>query len=200
MQASSSDVSSQLENIIEFIIEVEKLKSVQRKTKPVGLNRFENSAEHSWHVCLSALMLKDYAEKEIDIERVLKMLLIHDLGEIDAGDTIIYQSETEENKNLEGQGVKRVLALLPKDQGESYLALWREFEQGESVDAQYARAIDRVPPIIHNLHGDYHSWKDFNISKKKVLEVNSRIQFGIKPLWLMLKRKISNAFDSGEVH
>lgn len=200
MPVSSSDVSSKLESILEFIIEVEKLKAVQRKTKPVGLNRFENSAEHSWHVCLSALMLKDYAEKEIDIERVLKMLLIHDLGEIDAGDTIIYQSETVENKNLEEQGVKRVLALLPKEQGKNYLALWREFEQGESVDAQYARAIDRVPPILHNLHGDYHSWKGFNISKEKVLEVNSRIQFGIKSLWLILKGKISNAFDSGEVH
>ena len=88
-----------IEKTLNFIIEVEKLKDVQRKTRPVGLSRYENSAEHSWHVCLSALMLKDYANDNIDINRVISMLLIHDLGEIDAGDTIIYYSESQELKD-----------------------------------------------------------------------------------------------------
>ena len=92
--------------VLTFLTEIEKLKAVLRKSRPVGLKRYENSAEHSWHVALSALMLKDFANDEVDIERVVKMLLIHDLGEIDAGDTIIYHSETTANKTKERDGVK----------------------------------------------------------------------------------------------
>ena len=103
-----------IENILAFMVEIEKLKDVHRKTKPVGLDRYENSAEHSWHVCLSALMLKDYANGSVDINRVIKMLLIHDLGEIDAGDTIIYASETEAIKSEEEAGIRRLLNLLTR--------------------------------------------------------------------------------------
>lgn len=103
-----------IESILEFMLEVEKLKDVHRKTKPVGLNRLENSAEHSWHVCLMALMFKDHANEPIDINRVIKMLLIHDLGEIDAGDVIIYESEKPDLKAKEAEGVKRLLSYLPK--------------------------------------------------------------------------------------
>jgi len=103
----------EIKGILQFMVEIEQLKDVHRQTKPVGLDRYENSAEHSWHVCLSALMLKDYANEEIDITRVMKMLLIHDLGEIDAGDTIIYASETEENKLKERNCVERLLKSLP---------------------------------------------------------------------------------------
>ena len=93
----------EIEKILNFIIEIEKLKAVHRKTKPVGLERYENSAEHSWHVCLSALMLKDFANEPVKIDRVIKMLLIHDLGEIDVGDTIVYSSETAELKAEEAE-------------------------------------------------------------------------------------------------
>ena len=92
------DTLNPIDIVLSFIVEIEKLKDVQRKTKPVGLDRYENSAEHSWHVCLSALMLKDYANDDVDIDHVIKMLLIHDLGEIDAGDTIVYVAETQEVK------------------------------------------------------------------------------------------------------
>lgn len=111
--------------ILDFMVEIEKLKGVLRKSRPVGLKRHENSGEHSWHVCISALMLKDYADESINIDRVIKMLLIHDLGEIDAGDKIVYESETVEQKNKEWNGVKRVLDMLPNRQGEEYLALWK---------------------------------------------------------------------------
>ncbi|WP_108651632.1 HD domain-containing protein [Dongshaea marina] len=111
----------EIEQILGFMVEVEKLKAVTRKTRPVGLERYENSAEHSWHVCLSALLLKDYAEQAIDIQWVIKMLLLHDLGEIDAGDTIIYASETAEQKAKEQAGVERLLQMLSEEQGEEYL-------------------------------------------------------------------------------
>ena len=148
-----------IEKILTFIVEIEQLKTVLRKTRPVGLDRYENSAEHSWHVCLSALLLKDYANEPVDILKVIKMMLIHDLGEIDAGDTIIYASETPENKGKEEAGVQRLLELLPVEVAEELMPLWLEFENGDSAEAKYARAIDRVPPLLHNLHGGGHSWQ-----------------------------------------
>jgi len=109
----------EIEKILEFIVEVEKLKGIHRKSMPVGFDRYENSAEHSWHVCLLALMMKDHANESIDIDRVIQMLLIHDLGEIDAGDTIVYSSESKALKEKEALGVKRVLDLLPNGKGEA---------------------------------------------------------------------------------
>ncbi len=182
---------------LDFIVEIEKLKDVHRKTRPVGLDRYENSAEHSWHVCLSALMLKDYANEEVDIDRVIKMLLIHDLGEIDAGDTIIYASETQAIKDEEEVGVKRLLELLPEGKAEEYMTLWQEFEAGETADSQYAKAIDRVPPLLHNLHGNGHSWSKYNISKEQVFSVNKRIATGSEELWEVLEQELEDAVEKG---
>lgn len=186
-----------IEKILNFIVEIEKLKDIHRKTRPVGLNRYENSAEHSWHVCISALMLKDYANEEIDINRVIKMLLIHDLGEIDAGDTIIYSSETQEIKNKEAEGIKRILKILPGYESKKYLELWHEFEAGETPDSKYARSIDRVPPILHNLHGEGHSWRENNVPKEKVFSINNRIKEGSEKLWQVIKLKLDEAVSSG---
>ncbi|MCP4970004.1 MAG: HD domain-containing protein [Arcobacter sp.] len=186
-----------IQEVLDFIVEIEKLKDVHRKTKPVGLERYENSAEHSWHVCISALMLKDYANEAINIDRVIKMLLIHDLGEIDAGDTIVYESETKELKQKEEDGVKRLLDILPKGETNKYLSLWHEFELGESADAKFAKAIDRVPPLLHNIYGGGHSWKDNNVPKEKVFDLNSRIAKGSNELWDILKNKLNKAVDNG---
>ncbi|USD67049.1 HD domain-containing protein [Vibrio sp. SCSIO 43136] len=186
----------EIQQVLDFMIEIEKLKNVIRKTKPVGLDRYENSAEHSWHVCLSALMLKDYANRPVNIDRVIKMLLIHDLGEIDAGDKIIYASETEQQKGEEYQGLARIIGMLPGEQNE-YLELWLEFEQGESDDAQFAKSIDRVPPLLHNLNGDGHSWKTHNVSREKVLSFNGeRISAGSKALWNAVEQRILDADES----
>lgn len=185
----------EVESILSFIIEIEKLKNVHRKTKPIGLNRYENSAEHSWHVSLLALLLKDYANEDIKIDRVIRMLLIHDLGEIYEGDTIIYNSETLEQKNKEKEGLKNLLHYLPRDQAEEYLHLWCEFEAGETADSKYAKAIDRVPPILHNIHGKGNSWKDNNISKEQVFSVNSRINEGSSELWDTIKHKLNQAVE-----
>jgi putative hydrolase of HD superfamily len=186
-----------IKQTLDFIIEIEKLKDVHRKTRPVRLDRYENSAEHSWHVCLSALMLKDYANDDVDIDRVIKMLLIHDLGEIDAGDTIIYASETQAIKDEEEAGIKRILNILPDGKADEYLSLWQEFETGETTDSKYAKAIDRVPPLLHNLHGNGHSWKKHNISKEQVFSVNQRIAKGSEKLWDVLEQELEDAVESG---
>ena len=114
----------EVEQVLDFIVEVEKLKDIHRKTRPVGLQRYENSAEHSWHVCISALMLSEFSNDPVDIDRVIRMLLIHDLGEIDAGDTIIYASETPELKAEEAAGLRRIPGTLPEGKAEEYIALW----------------------------------------------------------------------------
>lgn len=189
-----------IEKILSFIVEVEKLKAVLRKTRPVGLDRYENSAEHSWHVCLAALMLKGHANEAVDIDRVLKMLLIHDLGEIDAGDTIVYAEQPAEQKTKERNGVLRLLGMLPESQAQEYIGLWNEFEEGMTADAVYARAVDRVPPLLHNLYGGGHSWKTHKITLDQVLKVNSRIGMGSEPLWETLKAKIQSAGKEGLVY
>ncbi|ASA57752.1 HD domain-containing protein [Vibrio gazogenes] len=188
----------EIKGIIDFMVEVEKLKSVERQTKPVGLDRYENSAEHSWHVCLSALMLKDFANVQVDIVRVMKMLLIHDLGEIEAGDIIIYSSETDENKQLERSGIHKLFKLLPEASREEFGSLWDEFEEGESPDARFAKAIDRVPPLLHNIYGEGHSWKKHNISKEKVFAFNGeRIAKGSNRLWQEVESRLNEAVESG---
>ncbi|MGM7318398.1 HD domain-containing protein [Idiomarina sp. ST10R2A5] len=187
----------QIEEILNFIVEIEKLKGVQRKTKPVGFERYENSAEHSWHVCLSALMLKDFANEPVNIERVIKMLLIHDLGEIDAGDTIIYASETNELKGKEATAIKRILSILPDGMEDELMELWNEFEAGETADSKFAKAVDRVPPLLHNIHGDGHSWKAHGITKDKVFSVNQRIENGSEALWSVMRNKLETAVDDG---
>ncbi|MBJ7554489.1 HD domain-containing protein [Marinomonas spartinae] len=186
-----------IEKVLNFIIEIEKLKNVLRKTMPVGLERFENSAEHSWHVCMSALMFKDYANEAINIDRVIKMLLIHDIGEIDAGDTIIYSSETAELKSAEAAGMARLFAMLPEGMSAEFLALWNEFEAGETPDARYAKAIDRVPPLLHNLHGNGHSWRAHDISQEKILGLNARIGLGSTELWHVIRKQLEEAFEQG---
>lgn len=142
-------------------------------------------------------MLKDYANEEINIDRVIKMLLIHDLGEIDAGDTIIYTSEAQQNKQEEAAGLERIMKILPDGKAEEYVALWHEFEAGETADAKYAKAIDRVPSLLHNLHGNGHSWRDNNIPKEQVFAVNNRIAKGSEKLWRVIEAKLEQAVKSG---
>lgn len=186
----------EIENIVECLIEIEKLKAVDRKTRPVGLERFENSAEHSWHVCLAALLLKDLANEAINIDRVIKMLLIHDLGEIDAGDTLVYQSG-QDTSAAEEDGVKRILDFLPDAMGEELMQLWQEFEYGDTPDARFARAIDRIPPLLHNIHGGGHSWKEYGVSRERVFALNQRIENGSKALWSFMRGKLEQAMGEG---
>lgn len=186
----------EIEKIFSFIIEIEKLKAVNRKTRPIGLERFENSAEHSWHVCLTALMLKDLANEPINIDRVIRMLLVHDLGEIDAGDTVVYQAG-KSTLEAEEAGLRRILSLLPDAMGDELLQLWQEFEYGDTAESRFARAIDRVPPLLHNIHGGGHSWKEHGVSKEQVFSLNQRIGQGSEKLWSFMRDKLEQAVDEG---
>ncbi|WP_374419876.1 HD family hydrolase [Chromobacterium sp.] len=159
-----------LQQHIAFIIEVDKLKTVLRKTKTAHADRYENSAEHSWQIALFALNLRDFAAEPVDIDKVVRMLLIHDLGEIDTGDTLVYaEGGAAEREAEELAAMRRILGLLPQPMSGQLLALWQEFEARKSPEARFARAIDRLMPILLNLRSGGQSWRENGVSKEKVL-------------------------------
>ena len=161
-----------LQKQIDFILEIDKLKSVLRKTKPVGQERYENSAEHSWQVALLALVMAEHAPVKLDIDKVIRMLLIHDLGEIDTGDVIVYAATNNAEREAEElAAMHRICGLLPEQQAAGLLVLWQEFEARQSAEARFARAMDRLMPILLNLNRQGQSWRENGISKQQVLSM-----------------------------
>ncbi|MDC9719542.1 MAG: HD domain-containing protein [Gammaproteobacteria bacterium] len=184
--------------IINFVKEIDQLKAVLRKTRPYGMERYENSAEHSWQVTLTALMLKDYAAQPVDINRVLRMLLIHDLCEIDTGDIIVYHAVGAEHEAAEAAATERILGMLPNDMGDEFIVLWHEFEAAQSADSQFAKALDRALPLMHNLHDNGHSWKAHGITLEQVKAINGgRINKGCPKLWELLEPMVDDAQIKG---
>jgi putative hydrolases of HD superfamily len=185
--------------IIDFIREVDKLKGVERKTKPLGLQRFENSAEHSWQLAVMALSLSRYAPSQVDILRVIKMLLLHDVGEIDTGDTIVYATEgLEQRKAAEQAAVKRICGILPAELKSEFLELWMEFEAAETPEAKFAHAMDRSIPIILNLANNGQSWRENGIGCEQVVKRNGpAVETGCPALWSYVKVKLEEAQRDG---
>jgi putative hydrolase of HD superfamily len=188
-----------VQSIVDFIRELDKLKSVERRTRPLGLARFENSAEHSWQLAVQAMALSRYAESPIEIERVVSMLLLHDIGEIDIGDTIVYATEgLEQRKIAEQEAVKRICAMLTGEVGEAFLSLWMEFEAAETPEAKFAHAMDRSVPIILNLANNGQSWRENGIRYEQVVKRNGpAVQAGCPALWEYLKQQLDEARDKG---
>lgn len=188
-----------MQDIINFIIELDKLKGVTRKTRPLGLDRQENSAEHSWQIAMLASTLAGYAVEPIDINRVIAMLLVHDIGEIDTGDTIVYATEGwEERKAAEWAAVQRIFGLLPAAQAEQYLALWQEFEDGNSAEARFAHAADRAMPVLLNLANKGQSWVENGISYDRVIgRLEAPISTGCPALWDYLSAELAKAKQLG---
>lgn len=187
-----------LESQIQFILELEKLKAVLRKTKPLGLNRYENSAEHSWQVSILALILSEYASESVDIAKVVKLLLLHDIAEIDVGDTILYAVEDNDSiKENESVAVGRIFALLPEEQRQQFLSLWHEYEENQSAESKFAHAMDRLMPVLQNLYNGGQSWLENDITKEQVLGKNLKIAEGAPLIWQHLKEKINIAAQCG---
>ena len=157
---------------IDFIIEIDKLKKVERKTTLIDKSRYENAAEHSWHLAIMALLLWEHAQKDkIDLLKVIKMVIIHDLVEIDAGDTFAYDVEGYKDKNeREKRAADRIFTMLPKDQAEELYDLWEEFEMAETEESKFANAIDRLQPMLYNYYTKGGTWKKYNVSLEQVLK------------------------------
>ena len=188
-----------LQPIIDFIRELDKLKGVERKTRPLGLARFENSAEHSWQLAVLAMALSRFAEGPIRLERVVSMLLLHDIGEIDTGDTIAYATEgMEQRKIAEQAAVARICAILPGELSNQFESLWQEFEAAETPEAKFAHAMDRSIPIILNLANRGQSWRENGIRYEQVIRRNGpAVQAGCPVLWAYLEQQLEEARACG---
>ncbi|MDC8831348.1 HD domain-containing protein [Alteromonas gilva] len=183
-----------------FLLEMDKLKSVYRKALiKTDNNRYENSAEHSWHVALMANILAPYAEQPIDIHRVTLMLLIHDIVEIDAGDTFAFDEKVilSQQSDKEQQAATRIFGLLPEDQRTFYLSLWQEFEIAETADAKFAKSMDRVLPLLQNMQNEGGSWSENNVSKQQVINRNKHLQEIAPKLWTYVLEQIDIATEKG---
>lgn len=182
-----------MQQVVDFILELDKLKGVTRKTRPLGLDRYENSAEHSWQITLLAASLAPWAETAIDLDRVIKMLLVHDIGEIDTGDTMVYvEGGWSERKLAEQAAARRIFGLLPEPQAGQFLALWQEFEDAATPEARFAHAADRAMPILLNLANTGQSWRENGISFERVIaRVGPPIATGCPALWRYIEARLA---------
>jgi putative hydrolases of HD superfamily len=188
-----------MQAIVDFILELDRLKGVTRKTRPLGLDRYENSAEHSWQIAMLALSLLPYAPEPVNAERVVGLLLVHDIGEIDTGDTLVYvDAGAAERKVAERVAVQRIFGLLPPAQAAQFLALWEEFDDERTPEARFAHAVDRAMPALLNLAGGGQSWVENGISHARVVQrIGPPIAEGCPALWAHLKAQLDAELARG---
>lgn len=188
-----------LQKQIQFIIEIDKLKKIMRQTYLMDHSRKENDAEHSWHLSVMAILLAEYAkEDQIDVFHVLQMLLIHDLVEIDAGDTFCYDEAGNAKKlDKEIKAADRIFNLLPADQAHYFRELWDEFEARNSPEARFAAALDRLQPLLHNSRTRGGTWREHHIKRPQVIQRNSPISDGAPVLWEYAAQLIDEAIEKG---
>lgn len=190
---------SRLAQQIQFIVEIDKLKQVFRQTLLTDASRQENSAEHSWHLALMAMLLAEYAPvPQVDILRVIKMLLVHDLVEIDAGDTFCYDVQGNQDKAArEAEAAKRLFSLLPEEQGTELRTLWEEFEAHETDAARFAGALDRLQPLLQNQQTKGGTWRMHGITRNQVLQRMHPVQENIPALWPFVEQVIEDCVVAG---
>ncbi len=183
---------------INFIKEIDKIKYIQRKTKLFNSDRNENDAEHSWHLAMMALVLAEHSNASIDLLKVIKMVLIHDIVEIDAGDTFIYDTQkNHSNTDEERLAAQRIFGLLPGEQAEEMIAIWEEFEAGETNEAKFARTMDRLEPLLQNTSNNGGTWNEFGVNYEKVHEKKSIMKEGSNTIWDFAEQLINESVEKG---
>ena len=192
---------ARLEQQIRFLIEIDKLKEVFRQTVLINSRRAENDAEHSWHLCLAVLVLAEHAnDPDLDVCRVLKMLLIHDLVEIDAGDTFAYDTaRLVDQHEREARAADRLFGLLPEDQGREFRALWDEFEARETAESKFAAACDRFQAMLLNCQTQGAAWQRHGVTRDRVIDRNRHIGDGAASVWAYAAEMIEAAVAAGHL-
>lgn len=187
---------ARLEMQLRFLKEIDRLKSVVRQSPLLDKSRKENSAEHSWHLAMYALLLSEYASGPVDTYRVIQMLLLHDIVEIDVGDVPIHSGASATlQAEQEALAAVRLFGLLPQPQGDQLLALWQEFEHGETEDARFAKALDRFQPLLINIFTDGGTWSENNVSLEQVFSrYGPVIRKGAPQLWSACEQWVSRHF------
>ena len=188
------------EKQISFIMELDKIKKIGRQTYLSDASRKENDAEHSWHLALMAFVLADYANEKIDVLKTIKMVVLHDVIEIDAGDTYAYDTEGNKTKReRELKAADRIFGLLPKEQEREYRGLWDEFEEMETAEAKFANTLDKVQPLFLNDASGGKSWEEHGVRKNQVLARNERTHEGSEELWAYAKSLIEKNVKAGKL-
>lgn len=197
METIEIGLNNKLENQLNFIVEIDKVKNISRQAKIFDGSRFENDAEHSWTICIMALLLKEYSNFSINIQRVIEMLLIHDIVEIDTGDTFFFSPERDTIMKNEKKAAERIFGLLEKDQKYYFINLWNEFEEKETNEAKFASVFDRLEPIMSNYFNEGYTWKKYNITYNMVIEKTKYIENGSKEIWEFVLKLLDKAVEKG---
>lgn len=183
---------------VAFIKEIDKLKYIQRRTRLFQSDRHENDAEHSWHLAMMAIVLAGHSDKPVDVLKVVQMVLIHDLVEIDAGDTFIYDtSKNHTNTEEELIAAKRIFGLLPEKQAQEFLAIWEEFEEGSTHEAKFARAMDRFEPLLQNTSNNGGTWTEYDVEYHTVYNKKKAIKDGSASIWNYAERLLNESVEKG---
>ncbi|WP_028972593.1 HD domain-containing protein [Spirochaeta cellobiosiphila] len=189
---------NQLEQIFVFIKEIDKVKNIQRQSLVSESLRRENDAEHAWHLAMMAMVLQTFANDHIDLLKVLKMVLIHDIVEIDAGDVFLYDLEARKaQKAIEAEAARRIFGLLPHPMGQELIELWEDFEDRQTPESRFAASLDRIQPMLQNYMTGGKAWKEHKITRDMVLKTNAHIGEGSKELWEMIQAMIDDAVKKG---
>jgi putative hydrolase of HD superfamily len=191
-------IDERLRQQLLFLIEADRLKTVMRGSRIADASRHENTAEHSWHLALFALVLSEHAVGTVDIWRVIQMLLIHDLVEIESGDTPLFDAEGSlDQAHREILAADKLFGILPRDQGEPLRNIWEEFEAAETADARFAKALDRLQPILLNHIVGGGTWTDYDVDETRERSLTKRIADGSPTLWAMVKAVLADAVANG---
>ena len=189
-----------LKQQVSFIVEIDKVKNIFRQTYLADQNRKENDAEHSWHIALMAVILQEYAAEKVDVLKVMTMVLLHDLVEIDAGDTYAYDSEGAKSKReREVRAADRIFGILPEDQGKEFRALWEEFEAYETPEARYAHVLDNFQPLLLNDASGGISWTEHGVKKSQIYKRNERIPDAAPEIWELMRDIVDEHIAQGHV-
>lgn len=191
-------VNNKLLKDIEFIVELDKMKSILRQTKLIGENEREDDAQHSWHISVMAMILQEYSNEKINLCKVIKMLLIHDLVELYAGDTFCYDEEAnKDKKERELAAAEKISNMLEDEKGCEIISLWEEFEEMETPEALFAASMDRLQPMLNNYYNDGGTWKEYNVAKSDIYKRAAPIKESSKDLWSFIEHMLEDAFEKG---
>ena len=194
------ELSERLAQQLAFVVEVDQLKNVLRRTRLMDGSRLENTAEHSWHLALMAVTLAEHAPEPVDLRRVLVMALIHDIVEIDAGDTFAFDQQGYLSKAAREQAAAaRIFGLLPPEQAREYRQIWEEFETGLSAEARFAVALDRLEPLLCNHHNGGGTWREHGVPLDAILRRMAPIESGAPPLWPLVEQVLAIHRASGAI-
>lgn len=189
-----------LQKQMEFIIEVDRLKDIIRQTHLTNGERKENDAEHSWHLALMAVFLSEYSKEPVDVLQVIKMVLIHDLVEIDAGDTYLYDEAGNGTKAArEQKAAERIFHILPKDQAEELFGLWREFEERKTPESKFANTLDRIQPILLNDATEGRAWREHDVCIDQIMSKNEYTSQGSDVLWAYIQEVFEKNIKNGNI-